>query len=62
MHGTHEGVLPPGFPATHRPFAARHVHVFRVADDGRLLEHWAVRDDLGLMRQAGLLGPPPEAA
>lgn len=59
MHGTHKGVLPPGFAATHRPFSARHVHVYRLADDGRALEHWAVRDDLGLMRQAGLVGPSP---
>ena len=59
MHGTHEGVIPPGFPATHRSFSARHVHVYRLADDGRLVEHWAVRDDLGLMRQAGLLGATP---
>lgn len=56
LHGTHEGVLPPGLAATHRPFSARHVHVFRLGGDGRFLEHWAVRDDLGLMRQAGLLG------
>lgn len=58
MHGTHEGGLPPGLPATHKPFAARHVHVLRYADDGRALEHWAVRDDLGAMMQVGLLGAP----
>jgi len=27
------------------------------ADDGWSLEHWAVRDDLGLAIQAGLLSP-----
>ena len=56
MRGTHEGGIPPGVPATHRPFEARHVHMFRFADDGRVTEHWAVRDDLGAMRQVGLLG------
>lgn len=56
MRGTHEGGIPPGVPSTHRPFEARHVHMFRFADDGRLIEHWAVRDDLGAMRQVGLLG------
>jgi predicted ester cyclase len=56
MHGTHEGGLPPGAPATHKPFAVRHVHLIRCAEDGRALEHWAVRDDLGMMMQVGLLG------
>ncbi len=59
MRGTHEGGIPPGAPATHRPFAARHVHMFRFANDGLLVEHWAVRDDLGAMRQVGLLGETP---
>ena len=58
MRGTHEGGLPPGMPATHKPFAVKHVHLVRFAEDGRALEHWAVRDDLGLAMQAGLLGPP----
>ena len=57
MSGTHEGGLPPGAPATHKPFAVKHVHLFRFADDGRALGHWAVRDDLGLAMQAGLLPP-----
>jgi predicted ester cyclase len=56
MRGTHEGGLPPGVPGTHKPFAVEHVHLMRFADDGRVLEHRAVRDDLGLMMQAGLLG------
>jgi hypothetical protein len=57
MRGTHEGGLPPGIPAT--PFAVKHVHLIRCAEDGRLLEHRAVRDDLGPAMQAGLLPPPP---
>ena len=60
MHGTHEGGLPPGVPATHKPFAVEHVHLFRFADDGRVVEHSAVRDDLGMVMQLGLL--PPSAA
>ena len=60
MHGTHEGGLPPGVPATHKPFAVKHVHLFRFADDGRVVEHSAVRDDLGMVMQLGLL-PPPSA-
>jgi predicted ester cyclase len=57
LRGTHEGGIPPGMPATHKPFAVKHVHLVRFADDGRALEHWAVRDDLGAMMQAGLLPP-----
>ena len=59
MSGTHEGGLPPGAPATHKPFSVKHVHLVRFAEDGRALEHWAVRDDLGLAMQAGLLPPRP---
>ena len=58
MHGTHEGGLPPGVPATHKPFAVKHVHLFRFAEDGRVVEHSAVRDDLGMVMQLGLLPPP----
>ena len=58
MHGTHEGGLPPGVPATHKPFAVKHVHLFRFADDGRVVEHSAVRDDLGMVMRLGLLPPP----
>jgi predicted ester cyclase len=57
MSGTHEGGLPPGAPATHKPFAVKHVHLIRFAEDGRALEHLAVRDDLGMVLQVGLLPP-----
>ncbi|MFC0541162.1 ester cyclase [Kutzneria chonburiensis] len=38
-----------------RPVSWPAVHVFRLAD-GRFVEHWAVRDDLGLLRQLGAAG------
>ena len=59
MSGTHEGGLPPGLPATHKQFAVKHVHLIRFAEDGRAVEHSAVRDDLGMVMQLGLLPPPP---
>lgn len=31
------------------------VHIFRIRD-GKIVEHWAVRDDLGLMKQLGVVG------
>jgi steroid delta-isomerase-like uncharacterized protein len=40
-------------PATDKRFAVQHIHIFRL-DHGKVKEHWAVRDDLGLARQLGL--------
>jgi SnoaL-like polyketide cyclase len=34
-------------------YTVQHLHLFRVVD-GRLVEHWATRDDLGAARQLGL--------
>jgi steroid delta-isomerase-like uncharacterized protein len=50
--GTHEGELW-GIPPTGERFAAQQSHWFRVAD-GKVAEHWAVRDDLGMMKQLGV--------
>jgi predicted ester cyclase len=50
--GTHEGELW-GIPPTGERFAAQPSHWFR-AVDGRVAEHWAVRADLGMMRQLGI--------
>jgi hypothetical protein len=33
-------------------------HWFRLAD-GRIIEHWANRDDLGMARQLGWIPPSP---
>lgn len=51
--GRHTGPLA-GADPTGRPFAVRHIYVWRVAD-GQLVEHWGSRDDLGLLAQLGLL-------
>lgn len=53
LHCTHSGVHTGdffGLPATGRSFSYRQMHVIRLAD-GKGVEHWAVRDDAGLMRQ-----------
>lgn len=63
--GTHRGVgrLPIdggmliGVPATNRSFSVLHLHLFRV-ENGLIKEHWGGRDDIGMMRQLGLLPPP----
>jgi predicted ester cyclase len=69
MAGVHTGpfvVFPPGgkpqvFPATGRRFSVRQFHLFRLAG-GRLAEHIAVRDDLGMMTQLGFIPPRPATA
>ncbi len=56
MHGTHEGELA-GIAPTGKRVAAQQSHWFRVAN-GRLVEHWAVRDDLGMIQQLGVTAIP----
>jgi predicted ester cyclase len=59
MRGTHTGDFF-GIPPTGRQVEMTGVHVMRIAD-GRIIEHWGSNDDLGLMRQLGLV-PQPVAA
>lgn len=42
---------------TGKPIAVAHLHRFRLRD-GRIAAHWAVRDDLGMLEQLGLVAPP----
>jgi predicted ester cyclase len=46
------------FPATGKRFAVTQTHWIRIAD-GRLIEHWANRDDLGMAMQLGWAPPSP---
>ena len=46
------------FPPTGRPFAVTQSHWFRFSG-GRIIEHWANRDDLGMARQLGWVPPSP---
>jgi predicted ester cyclase len=52
MAGTHEGELL-GVQASGRRVEWRMCHVMRHGADGRAVEHSAIRDDLGLLRQMG---------
>jgi len=59
LHGRHLASTMPllaGVPVTGADVAWEFVHVFRVAD-GRLAEHWACRDDLGLLHRLGAWPP-----
>ena len=53
VSGTHAGDYM-GIAPTGRSFSVQHMHMYRVRD-GRLVEHWACRDDLGQLSQLGLL-------
>jgi predicted ester cyclase len=46
------------FPPTGKRFATTQTHWFRVAD-GKVIEHWANRDDLGTASQLGWAPPSP---
>jgi lactoylglutathione lyase len=53
LHGTHRASSMPLLsttPATGRPAAWTFIHIWRVSE-GLVVEHWACRDDLGLLEQ-----------
>jgi predicted ester cyclase len=61
VSGTHKGVarmplngMPVGAAPTGKRFEVTHMHWYRLRD-GQVVEHWANRDDLGMLRQLGLL-------
>ncbi|MGE3289609.1 MAG: ester cyclase [Pseudonocardia sp.] len=54
FEGTHLGVFL-GHPPTGRRFRFRQVHWMRFGPDGRVVEHWGVRDDVTHLRQLGLM-------
>jgi predicted ester cyclase len=53
-----DGEVDAAFPPTGKTFAMAQSHWFRV-QDGKVIEHWATRDDLGQARQLGWLPPGP---
>jgi ketosteroid isomerase-like protein len=64
MQGQHVGkniipihMLTPGTEPTGKPFRVQVIHMFRI-QDGKITEHWAGRDDLGLHYQIGLIPMP----
>ncbi len=53
LHGTHRGSTMPLLAhatAPGRPTAWTFIHIWRVVD-GIIVEHWATRDDMGLLEQ-----------
>jgi predicted ester cyclase len=55
MHGRHVASSMPllaDLPPTGKAIAWDFIHIWRVAD-GSIVEHWACRDDVGLLAQVG---------
>lgn len=59
-HGRHTGELM-GIPPTGREVAYDYVHIVRFRN-GKVAEHWGVRDQMTLMRQLGLMPERPATA
>ncbi|MGH2587705.1 MAG: ester cyclase, partial [Dehalococcoidia bacterium] len=57
LRGTHNGPFM-GIEPTGRRVVQEQIHILRFAD-GKAFEHRAVRDDLGMMQQLGVV-PAPE--
>ena len=55
---TEAGTVTVTFPPTHKTFAMTQSHWFRI-EDGKITEHWANRDDLGMARQLGWIPLDP---
>lgn len=51
--GTHQGVFM-GIAPTGKHVEQAQMHIVRVAD-GKVVDHWAVRDDLSLLQQLGAI-------
>jgi predicted ester cyclase len=66
MSGRHQGPMiqfdngevAAAFPPTGRSFASTQTHWFRIAE-GKVIEHWANRDDIGTAQQLGWIPPTP---
>ncbi|MDQ3912231.1 MAG: ester cyclase [Actinomycetota bacterium] len=59
FHGTHEGEFM-GIPPTGRPVSIGLIDIVRIAD-GRVVEHWSIGDNLGMMQQLGVIPQPGQA-
>lgn len=58
VRGTHTGTPLFGVPATQKPIVLTGITIVRLVN-GQFAERWTQLDQLGLLRQLGLLPPPP---
>jgi len=53
--GTYGGSVFRGLPTdAGKRFSVEHMHIYRLSE-GKIAEHWVVRDDLGMMLQLGAI-------
>ena len=57
FHGTHQGEFM-GIPPTGQQVSIGLIDIVRIVD-GKVVEHWAMGDNLGMLQQLGVV-PPPE--
>lgn len=57
ISGTHLGEFL-GIPASGRPINVQIVDILRFGEDGMMVEHWAVTDNLGMLQQLGAMPVP----
>jgi predicted ester cyclase len=60
FHGTHEGEFM-GIPPSGRTVTMGLIDIVCISE-GRVVEHWSMGDNLGMMRQLGVVSQPEESA
>jgi len=55
--GTFTGEPLMGVPPTGRRFEITGISIYRIAG-GKIVEHWAIEDEIGIMQQIGLMPAP----
>ncbi len=58
VYDSPDGDVTDVFPSNGRTLAVEHIHLFKI-EDGKVAEHDAVRDDLGMAKQLGWIPPRP---
>ncbi len=59
FHGTHEGEFM-SIPPTRRRVSISLIDIVRIAG-GRVVEHWSLADNLGMMQQLGVIPQPGQS-
>jgi predicted ester cyclase len=54
VHSQPTALAGTSYPPTGKSFSMRHVHLFRLRD-GLLADHWAIRDDLSMLIELGIV-------